>query len=314
MKIKKIKLIFIIFIYLYIFFNSSVKAITYADLIDKYKKNPNIISELTSAELTEWEERVDYCLNILENGSSNYGAGSASYNKEKLEEIKTLIDARQADEERENNTDPDETNGTGESDEELKNKTFDEIRQWLYSHSATNLSTDVKSAWKATIEAQRPNGIVINSTTTHDELDKLIFILDGGSLSEYEESQIEQPETPSGPSTGILGESTASGDHTADDVINDAKNFIQAGKDQDSKIDSENLKKASDTLYNILLSIAIVIAVVVGMYLGVKFMMSSAEDKAKVKESLIPYIAGCVVIFGAFIIWKLAILLLNKLA
>ena len=58
----------------------------------------------------------------------------------------------------------------------------------------------------------------------------------------------------------------------------------------------------------------IFLAVAVGMFLGIKFMISSAEDKAKVKEALIPYIAGCVVIFGAFIIWKLTILLLGRIA
>ncbi|MCI8481836.1 MAG: hypothetical protein HFJ27_01800 [Clostridia bacterium] len=52
----------------------------------------------------------------------------------------------------------------------------------------------------------------------------------------------------------------------------------------------------------------------IGMYLGIKFMISSAEDKAKVKEALIPYIAGCVVVFGAFTIWRLVILLLSGLS
>lgn len=115
-------------------------------------------------------------------------------------------------------------------------------------------------------------------------------------------------------STGILGQSSASGNHTIDEVIEGGKNFIEAGKNQQSKIDGTNLQTASDTLYNMLLAIGIVIAVIVGIYLGIKFMISSAEDKAKVKESLIPYIAGCVVIFGAFIIWKLVILLLNGIA
>lgn len=36
-------------------------------------------------------------------------------------------------------------------------------------------------------------------------------------------------------------------------------------------------------------------------------MVASAEDKAKVKEALIPYIVGCIVIFGAFTIWSIAV-------
>lgn len=138
----------------------------------------------------------------------------------------------------------------------------------------------------------------------------------GQQWQQEQQEQQEQKEqnNSSQSSAGLLGESTASGDHTAGDIISDANNFINAGKNEDSKIDTDKIQTASNTLYNILLSIGIVIAVIVGMYLGIKFMMSSAEDKAKVKESLIPYIAGCVVIFGAFIIWKLAILLLNGLS
>ena len=33
----------------------------------------------------------------------------------------------------------------------------------------------------------------------------------------------------------------------------------------------------------------------------------SADEKAKVKESLMPFVAGCVVVFGAFTIWKVAV-------
>lgn len=108
--------------------------------------------------------------------------------------------------------------------------------------------------------------------------------------------------------TGVLGNSVSSGIHSPDEIINEANEFINKGQQQ--TIDTGNLKNASDTLYNILLTIGIFLAVAIGMYLGIKFMLASAEDKAKVKESLIPYIAGCVVIFGAFIIWKLAIMLL----
>ena len=57
----------------------------------------------------------------------------------------------------------------------------------------------------------------------------------------------------------------------------------------------------------------IVLAVLVGGVLGVKFMIASAEDKAKIKEAMIPYVLGCIVIFGAFGIWKLAITILNNL-
>lgn len=125
--------------------------------------------------------------------------------------------------------------------------------------------------------------------------------------------EIEQIVNPTEPdNNGGLGNSIASGDHTLDEMLNEAKDFIN--KAGGNTITGNNLKTASDTIYNILLTIGIFLAVAIGMYLGVKFMMSSAEDKAKVKEALIPYIAGCVVIFGAFVIWKLAIVLLGGIA
>lgn len=113
-------------------------------------------------------------------------------------------------------------------------------------------------------------------------------------------------------STGILGDSDATSSHTIDEVIDEAQGFISSSSK--APIDQGNLDSATDTIYNILLTIGIFAAVAIGMYLGIKFMTSSAEDKAKVKESLIPYIAGCVVIFGAFIIWKLAIMLLRGIS
>ena len=36
------------------------------------------------------------------------------------------------------------------------------------------------------------------------------------------------------------------------------------------------------------------------------------NERAKVKEVLIPYIAGCIVIFGAFTIWKIIVTILQN--
>lgn len=99
----------------------------------------------------------------------------------------------------------------------------------------------------------------------------------------------------------------ASPSHNLDEIVGEAQKFIEVGKNENSPMSGSNLKIASTTIYNILLTIGVFTAVAVGMYLGVKFMISTAEDKAKVKEALIPYIAGCIVVFGAFAIWRLTI-------
>lgn len=95
-------------------------------------------------------------------------------------------------------------------------------------------------------------------------------------------------------------------------VVSGADGFIQNGQGS-SKIDNEDIHKLSDSIYNILLIIGIVVAMIVGVVLGIQFITGSVEAKSKVKESLIPYVVGCIVIFGAFGIWKLAITILQGL-
>lgn len=60
-------------------------------------------------------------------------------------------------------------------------------------------------------------------------------------------------------------------------------------------------------MYKLLMAVGIVVMFLVGTIIGIQFMIASAEDKAKVKEALIPYIVGCMVIFGAFSIWSIAV-------
>lgn len=97
------------------------------------------------------------------------------------------------------------------------------------------------------------------------------------------------------------------------DIFTGADDFIQAGdKDQNITIEDSNLQDMSNLLYNTLLIIAIVVAVIVGLIIGIQFMTGSVEQKAKIKETLIPYIAGCIVIFGAFGIWKLVVEILSQ--
>lgn len=97
------------------------------------------------------------------------------------------------------------------------------------------------------------------------------------------------------------------------DVISGGKGFIQAGSDQEVTIDQSKLKETSNTLYNILLFAGMCVAIVMSGILGIKFMIGSAEEKAEIKDALIPFIIGCIVVFGAFGIWKIFINIGNRL-
>jgi len=86
--------------------------------------------------------------------------------------------------------------------------------------------------------------------------------------------------------------------------------FISASANATDKLDTTEMKNISNTIYNVLLSLGIIVAVAFATVLGVQYMTAAAENKAQIKESLIPFIVGCIVVFGAFAIWKAIITIL----
>lgn len=96
-------------------------------------------------------------------------------------------------------------------------------------------------------------------------------------------------------------------------IIDGGSSFIQSGGQSQYELDTDQLKNASNTIYNTLLLAGMAIAVIASSILGIKFMIGSVEEKAQIKEALVPFAIGCIVIFGAFGIWKIAIIIGNKL-
>lgn len=99
------------------------------------------------------------------------------------------------------------------------------------------------------------------------------------------------------------------GSETIDNAVKGADSFLNEGKN--FSVDSTELKNTSNFIYNILLGISMIIAVIVGMILGIKYMSAGSEDKAAIKETLVPYLISCFLIFGAFTIWKFIINVLS---
>ena len=52
-------------------------------------------------------------------------------------------------------------------------------------------------------------------------------------------------------------------------------------------------------IMGIVQTVGVVVAVVILMVLGIKYMMGSAEEKADYKKTMIPYVIGAILIFGA---------------
>lgn len=88
------------------------------------------------------------------------------------------------------------------------------------------------------------------------------------------------------------------------DMFKDADNFLAAGESPNTVIDETKLQSTSNTIYKWLMIIATCVAVIIGAIIGIQFITGSIEGKAKIQEALVPYIIGCIVVFGAFFIWR----------
>lgn len=90
------------------------------------------------------------------------------------------------------------------------------------------------------------------------------------------------------------------------DIWGTAKNWIALGKSKKAGVSYGNWNSFND-LAGILWGAGIFIIAIVGGVLGIKYMFSSVEEKASMKESMWPFIIGSVIILGALTIWKFAV-------
>ena len=105
---------------------------------------------------------------------------------------------------------------------------------------------------------------------------------------------------------------------SCEQIFNTGENFINNGKsasDQQGEevLNTSGIKQASTDIYTILLALGVVLAVIVGGILGIQLMWGSIEQQVKAKEMLMPYAVGCIVTFGAFGLWKLAVTIFSQL-
>lgn len=98
---------------------------------------------------------------------------------------------------------------------------------------------------------------------------------------------------------------------TPDEIIQGADDFISKGGDGATGIKQENIQEITNIIFNILLLVGVVCVLIIGIILGIKFVTEGTEGKAEVLKALVPYIVGCVVVFGSFGIWKIIVNLLQ---
>ncbi len=90
-----------------------------------------------------------------------------------------------------------------------------------------------------------------------------------------------------------------------EDMITDSEKFMS--QSSESKFEEGDLSLFSGTIAGILGTIAIAVAVIMAGILGIKFMTGGIDEKAEVKQLIVPYIVGCIVVFGAFAIWEIIV-------
>ncbi len=96
-----------------------------------------------------------------------------------------------------------------------------------------------------------------------------------------------------------------------EEIIGNSEKFAQSGNN--NAIDNERFKYIMSYIYNMFFQVGIVAAVIIAAVLGIKFMLSSLDQKAEVKKMLGVYVIACVVIFGSFGIWKLVLTILDQM-
>ena len=79
---------------------------------------------------------------------------------------------------------------------------------------------------------------------------------------------------------------------------------IQAGADTQA---DDTILKVGNTVLAIVTNVGMILAVVLVAILGIKYMMGSTEEKAEYKKSMIPYLVGAVLVFGASAIGRAVI-------
>ena len=124
-------------------------------------------------------------------------------------------------------------------------------------------------------------------------ISSLVLIMPDKAIADADEAK-ELGGTTSG-SSGDLGWPSIKGK---------GESFIEKGTKNAPKLDASNLVQDAA---NILTTIGVVIVLAGILIIGIKYMMASPEEAAKLKTKLVGLAISGIVIIGAFGIWKLAI-------
>ena len=295
---------------------TEVKAIEGVDILQQYQADPDAfqdtVDSLSKEEAEDWLKKVKEYEKILRESDlqsdnslqwilDKFGIGDGNPNDKALsavEKIKNILTDRIRELEGK------EQEGKLDEDE-MKKWSFEEIRDWINKNDpeAAGISSDLKDAWIETIE----NTDDIDDQTKEEYIGRV----NGESISDQNNEKVDEAydtaESPIYNYPTKLG-SNDNAEESLEEVITDGNRFTSTGK---LKLDPDNLQNFSRTMYNILLAVGVAVAVIVGAIIGIKLMVAPIEEKAEAKKLLVPYVAGCVIVFAGFGIWQLVVTILQ---
>lgn len=212
-------------------------------------------------------------------------------------------------------------NDTSEWTAEEINKKMGDIYTIYHTGEYNTYTDEQKEEFKSEIQdcIRRGRALGLNVDNIYEILSQIAFD-NGEEIDEvatgsanYVKDDKREPRTgkkeQDPPKVSYIGEPKKS----PDEIIEEGKDFLDRGKENQGEItiSGDKVKNASNMIYNVLFAVGIGIAALIGIYLGIKMMMSSAEDKASIKEALLPYFVGVIIMFASFSIWKLILILLQ---
>ena len=101
---------------------------------------------------------------------------------------------------------------------------------------------------------------------------------------------------------------------TLSEMMDQANNFVQAGQESaGTEIDYNEAVTPIAAIGSILTTVGVAVMLGATAYMGIKYLVSGPDARAKLKQQLIGLVVSGVVIFGAYYIWKIVIDLGEKL-
>lgn len=100
---------------------------------------------------------------------------------------------------------------------------------------------------------------------------------------------------------------------TLDQIMTDADSFLTLDNNNVVTPSQEGIKNMSKTVSNVLLTIALGVTLISAVIMAIQFAFQSVQEKAKIKESMVPWVIGIFISFGAFGIWNITMSIFYQL-